>query len=352
MRGFTTSGSAAVYGRNFGVGYGVHGRADSTSSSAVFGENTKGIGVYGRSTSGTGVNGLSTSSSGVSGTSTSSTGVSGSSTSSSGVGGYSVNGRGVNGVSTNNGFGVSGFTTSGSAAVYGQNSGDGHGVHGRADSTGYAVYGQNGQGIGVYGMSTDSFGVYGVGTKDYGVYGKSSLNIGVYGEGGAAFPDVSGKGVTGVFGKGSLYGVHGDGTTADFWAENAMYGNDSSIRWKKNIVNITNPLDKISNLRGVYFDWDEAHGGKHTVGFIAEEVGEVMPEVVIYEENGIYAKGMDYSKMTPLLVEAANAMRKEYQDKFIDQEARIESLESQLNELKSMLMAKMIDEVNEEKTEE
>ena len=44
---------------------------------------------------------------------------------------------------------------------------------------------------------------------------------------------------------------------------------------------------------------------------IAEEVGEVLPEVVQYEENGVDAIGMDYSKMTPLLVEAVNALRSE-----------------------------------------
>jgi predicted RNase H-like nuclease (RuvC/YqgF family) len=41
-------------------------------------------------------------------------------------------------------------------------------------------------------------------------------------------------------------------------------------------------------------------------------VGQVIPEIVVYEENGVDASGMDYSKMTPLLVEAANAMRNEY----------------------------------------
>jgi len=61
----------------------------------------------------------------------------------------------------------------------------------------------------------------------------------------------------------------------------------------------------------VYFDWDNEHGGQHDIGMIAEEVGAVMPEIVNYEENGVDAIGMDYSKMTPLLVEAVNALRAE-----------------------------------------
>ena len=74
---------------------------------------------------------------------------------------------------------------------------------------------------------------------------------------------------------------------------------------------IGDPLDKLSKLQGVYFDWDEEHGGAHDVGMIAEEVGAVLPEIVQYEENGVDAIGMDYSKMTPLLVEAVNALRAE-----------------------------------------
>jgi hypothetical protein len=65
------------------------------------------------------------------------------------------------------------------------------------------------------------------------------------------------------------------------------------------------------NLRGVYFNWDAEHGGQHDVGMIAEEVGQVLPEIVEYEENGIDATGMDYSKLTPLLVEAVKALKTE-----------------------------------------
>lgn len=71
------------------------------------------------------------------------------------------------------------------------------------------------------------------------------------------------------------------------------------------------PLAKIAQLRGVYFDWDAEHGGYHDLGMIAEEVGAVLPEIVQYEPNGIDAHGMDYSKLAPLLVEAINAMRSE-----------------------------------------
>ena len=45
-------------------------------------------------------------------------------------------------------------------------------------------------------------------------------------------------------------------------------------------------------------------GSKHDIGLIAEEVGEVVPEVVAYEENGVDAKGVDYARLTAVLIEA------------------------------------------------
>ena len=63
------------------------------------------------------------------------------------------------------------------------------------------------------------------------------------------------------------------------------------------------------------------------------EVGEVLPEIVQYEENGIDAIGMDYSKMTPLLVEAVNALRAEKDAEIDALRSRLDSLERIVNRL-------------------
>lgn len=88
--------------------------------------------------------------------------------------------------------------------------------------------------------------------------------------------------------------------------------------------------------RGVYYTWDAEHGGQHDVGFIAEEVGEVIPELVQYEENGVDAIGLDYSKVTPLLVEALNALREEKDVEIDELLARLEILEARINELEGL----------------
>ena len=96
----------------------------------------------------------------------------------------------------------------------------------------------------------------------------------------------------------------------------------SSIRWKENISQIENPLDKVMALRGVYFDWKQDQ--THDIGLIAEEVGEVIPEVVTYEENGVDAEGLDYARLTALLVEAIKQQQKEIESL----KAKIKTLET------------------------
>jgi hypothetical protein len=76
----------------------------------------------------------------------------------------------------------------------------------------------------------------------------------------------------------------------------------SSRRWKTNIQPLQNALGMVNRMRGVSYDLKDS--GKHEIGVIAEEVGEVVPEVVSYEENGRDARGVDYSRLTALLIEA------------------------------------------------
>jgi hypothetical protein len=76
----------------------------------------------------------------------------------------------------------------------------------------------------------------------------------------------------------------------------------SSRRWKNNIHPLEDALDRVQRLRGVSFDWTTDE--KHDIGLIAEEVGQVVPEIVTYEDNGLDARSVDYGRLTALLVEA------------------------------------------------
>ncbi|MBI4546408.1 MAG: tail fiber domain-containing protein [Ignavibacteriae bacterium] len=86
----------------------------------------------------------------------------------------------------------------------------------------------------------------------------------------------------------------------------------SSRRWKTNIKTIERALDKIQLLRGVRFDWKA--DGKHDIGLIAEEVGEVIPEVVAYEENSKDARSVDYARLVAVLIEGMKEQQKELEE--------------------------------------
>jgi hypothetical protein len=83
----------------------------------------------------------------------------------------------------------------------------------------------------------------------------------------------------------------------------AYYTSDK--RLKDNIQPIQNALDKINDLGGYTFDWNEelqkARKG-HDIGVIAQEVQSVLPEVVVERDNGYL--GVDYQKLVPVLIEA------------------------------------------------
>jgi len=74
----------------------------------------------------------------------------------------------------------------------------------------------------------------------------------------------------------------------------------SDINFKKNIEEIENPLDKIEKLRGVYFNYKN-NDDKRQIGMIAQEVEEIIPEVVY--ETDEKTKAIAYNNIIGLLIE-------------------------------------------------
>jgi len=103
----------------------------------------------------------------------------------------------------------------------------------------------------------------------------------------------------------------------------------SSRRWKTNIQPLHNALNTVEQLRGVSYDLKDS--GKHEIGVIAEEVGAVVPELVSFENNGKDARGVDYSRLTALLIEAV----KQQQQQIREQRRQIESQQRQITRLSS-----------------
>jgi len=351
----SNNANVANYGGYFKTrgeqGRGVYGEASNTGSTTNYGGYFKAAGKYGRAVY-------------AEGTGESSRGVWGETSGKYGIG-VQGNASGEN-----------------SYAVYGYASGaSGRGVYGSASKTGAvknyggyfvaagdegrAVYGKaTAVGVGLlrnYGGYFETAGLMGIGVlgeatsgAGVGVRGRGlGLGIGVMGEApdegagtnvGGHFKAAGVKG-RGVYAEAS--GVNGIGVAAcgklyDFYAagDGIDYGAESSIRWKTDISSIDDPLGKVMNLRGVSFNWDAEHGGGHDVGMIAEEVGEVLPEIVSYEENGIDATGMDYSKLTPLLVEAVKVLKEQADEReshLAQQEVEIAELKVRLSRLEALM---------------
>jgi len=152
-----------------------------------------------------------------------------------------------------------------------------------------------------------------------------------------------------------FYVLSGSGTNATNWTQqansrwpmtlnmannNAVFGANvnaisftqaSDVRLKKDISTVSG-LDTIMQLRGVDFTWKES--GKKSVGLIAQEVEQVLPELVTETEitdpeTGKVLrteKAVEYANLVAPLIEAVK-----------EQQGQIETLESRIKQLESQL---------------
>ncbi len=86
---------------------------------------------------------------------------------------------------------------------------------------------------------------------------------------------------------------------------------------KKDIQDIKNPMAKLNALRPVTYNWRgtpaKSRGWKsQEIGFIADEVNEVLPQIVHTQPDGA-VHGIDYSKLTAVLTQAVKQQDQEIQ---------------------------------------
>ena len=101
----------------------------------------------------------------------------------------------------------------------------------------------------------------------------------------------------------------------------AYYSSDK--RLKDNITPISTPLEKLSQINGYEFDWNEKQNGYegHDIGVIAQEIEEILPELVQTRDDGY--KAVKYEKLTAFLISVV----KEQQSQIEDLKSRIDNLE-------------------------
>ena len=90
------------------------------------------------------------------------------------------------------------------------------------------------------------------------------------------------------------------------------YGAPSDRKYKENIKPIESALDKAMQLQGVTFDWKDSESIldiKEDIGFIAQDVEKVLPELV--RDSGKGNLSLRYQGITPILLEAIKELKAE-----------------------------------------
>lgn len=253
---FYNSGSdKALYAYSLKGSGGMEIRVDSGSAIALYARTT--------STSGGAVAGWFSAASGVGVDADGTTyGVNASASGSNGYGVYASS-------SGSSGYGVYGYASSSTGST--------QGVMGRVDSTsstatavrGWAS-GASGLTIGVVGQSDSSsgYGVYGIGGL-YGLYAQSTTS--------------SGYGVFGYASGASAYGVYCNSVSnTNGCGGNRAWFNASDARLKRDIATLRADmgLDVIVKLRPVTYKWRTGNTDRTELGFIAQEVEKVLPQIV------------------------------------------------------------------------
>ena len=96
----------------------------------------------------------------------------------------------------------------------------------------------------------------------------------------------------------------------------------SSIRYKTNVESLTPALDKVLQLRPVYYT-KIGGTGETEIGLIAEEVEEIYPELIKYDDAG-QVDGINYTRIAPILIKTIQ----EQQELIKNLTKRIDDLEN------------------------
>ena len=115
---------------------------------------------------------------------------------------------------------------------------------------------------------------------------------------------------------GALVVTGGIGTSGDIFAGGDVVAYASSdIRLKDNVELISNPLQKINQIGGYSFVWNEEKQDIYKgtdYGVIAQEIEQILPELVDTRENGY--KAVKYDKLVSLLIEGIKDLSKQVEE--------------------------------------
>ena len=95
----------------------------------------------------------------------------------------------------------------------------------------------------------------------------------------------------------------------------ATFNNDvtafSDKRLKTDIKNIDNALSKVMKMQGVYYKRNDIDDAKEQVGVLAQDMEEILPQVVLTADDELKTKSVDYGKICSVLIEAIKDLKKQ-----------------------------------------
>jgi hypothetical protein len=180
----------------------------------------------------------------------------------------------------------------------------------------------------VYGLDSDSNAHMGLGTD----MGGGPYELSIYTSNYAGYGIIRFGRYTGAVGQYAGWTSTGQistGGTLTMSGDIVAYGSPSDLKFKENVKPLESSLDKVLKLRGVSFTWKEDNDMykltqlRDDIGFIAQEVREIVPDLVREDPVEGHLSLRDRG-LTALLVEAI----KEQQTIIESQEQRIKDLEN------------------------
>ena len=118
----------------------------------------------------------------------------------------------------------------------------------------------------------------------------------------------------------AVYSVSGDGAALSIESDGNLYRIASARRYKDNINYDNVDGDLVYGLKPVSYTLKALENAREQVGFIAEDVEEIDPRLVVYSKEGT-VDALHYDRVTVFLVKAMQDMKATY-------DARIAALES------------------------
>ena len=95
----------------------------------------------------------------------------------------------------------------------------------------------------------------------------------------------------------------------------ATFNNDvtafSDKRLKTDIEPISNALEKVMQMQGVYYKRNDVEKPRTQIGVLAQDMEGVVPEVVMTADDEMQTKSVDYGKLTAVLMEAVKELSNE-----------------------------------------